>query len=345
MGARLGTVAGWERISSSTDEPREYVGVGPTKIIYPDHVGDEIAEYWIRFDIELNYCDSPPISPIVTRTLTNILIVQKFTELPIPDFQEWIDEVTKFETLDVYGMSIIEMGGLRDCGEGEDNYKITITGQGKTELPQPKLLEIEKLKEIQKERDRKSLEEKEKIKREKLEIESTIELVKKQVKIYKEMKKEPEPLVKKVSEQMIDYYEEREKELLKIQEKKKKNELRKIKKLEKELKKEKKEELKVIEKGIPIPEPIKKELTTMDVIQISRLAKSITKLEKQKEEQEKYLNITLAAIKRIEESGKLELLLGQVVTRDRWLDEISRTNRKIEKQNEAIEKIRMSGGA
>ena len=63
------------------------------------------------------------------------------------------------------------------------------------------------------------------------------------------------------------------------------------------------------------------------------------------EEQVKYLNITLEAIKRIEESEKIELMLGQIVTRDRWLDEISRTNRKIEKQNEAIEKIRMSGGA
>ena len=343
MGARLGTVAGWERISSSTDEPREYVGVGPSKILYPDRIGDEIAEYWVRFNIELNYCDSPPISPIVTRTLTNILIVQKFIELPLPDFQEWIDEVTKFETLDVYGMSIIEMGGLRDCGEGEDNYTITITGQGKTELPQPKLLEIEELKEIQKERDRKLLEEKEKIKHEKLEEETKIETVKKQVKLYKEMKKEPEPLIKKVSEQMIDYYEEREKELLKIQEKNKKIELRKIKKAEKELNAKKKEELKTIEKGIPIPEPVKKELTTMDVIQISRLAKSISKLEKQKEEQQKYLNVTLGAIERIEESGKLELLLGQVVTRDRWLDEMTRTNRKIEKQNEAIEKIKIGG--
>lgn len=342
MGARLGTVPGWERISSSTDEPREYSGVGPTKIFYPKYNGDEIAEYWVRFDIELNYCDSPPISPVVVRTLTNILIIQKFIEPP-PDFQEWIDEVTESEALDVYRMSIIEMGGLRECGD-PDNYTITIKEQGKIEPPQPKPLEIEKLKEIQKERDVIKIKEKEKFEQEKIEEKNIIEAVKKQVKIYKEMKKEPDPLIKKVSDQMIDYYEEREKELLKTQEKKKKDELRKIKKIEKELKKEKKEELKIIEKGVPIPEPIKKELTTMDVIQISRLAKTITKFEKQKEEQEKYLNITLAAINRIEEYGKLELLLGQVVTRDRWMDEINRTNIKIQKQQEAIEKIRMSGG-
>ena len=342
MGARLGTVPGWERISSSTDEPREYIGVGPTKIIYPDHTGNEIAEYWVRFDINLNYCDSPPISPIVIRNLTNILIIQKFIETP-PDFQEWIDEITDSEALDVYRMSIIEMGGLRDCGEGEDNYSITITGQGKIEQPKPKPLEIEKLKEIQRGIDTRKIKEKEKIKQEKIEEESKIEIIKKQVKIYKQMKKEPDPLIKKVSDQMIEYYEEKEKELLKNQEKKKKNEIRKIKQAEKELKAKKKEEIKEIEKGIPIPEPIKKELTTMDVIQISRLTKSITKFEKQKKEQQKYLDITLGAIERIEESGKLEFLLGQVVTRDRWMNEINITNIKIERQKEAIEKIRIGG--
>ena len=339
MGARLGTVPGWERISSSTNEPREYTGVGPTKIFYPRYAGDELAEYWVKFDIELNYCDSPPISPVVIRTLTNVLIIQKFIEPP-PNFQEWIDEVTESEALDIYRMSIIEMGGLRECGD-PDNYTITITGKGKIEQPKPKPLEIEKLKEIQKGIDTKKIKEKEKIKQEKIEEEEKIEIIKKQVKIYKEMKKETTPPIpKEISEQMINYYEEREKELLKRQEKKKKSELRKIKQIEKELKKEKTEELKIVEKGIPIPEPTKKELTTTDVIQISRAAKSISKLEKQKIEQEKYLNITLGAIERIEESGKAEFLLGQVVTRDRWLDSINITNTLIERQKEIIEHLK-----
>ncbi len=340
MGARLGTVAGWQRISGSTDEPRQYEGTGGSNIIYPKYTGDEITEYWVRFNLDLYFCDSPPISPIVVRTLNDILIIQKFIELPIPDLDKWVKKVTETESTDIYRMSIEEMAGLRECGD-PDNYTITITGQGKTELIESKLLETEELKKIQEERDRKLLKEKEKIKREKLEIESTIELVKKQAKIYKEMKKEPKPPIsKEISDQMIDYYEKREKELLKTQERNKKTELRKIKKIEKEVRKEKEEEIKAIEKGIPIPEPIKKELSTMDVIQISKLAKSIIELEKQKEEQQKYLNITLAAINRIEESGKAELLLGQVVTRDRWIDEMNRTIRKIEKQQEAIEKIK-----
>jgi len=155
----------------------------------------------------------------------------------------------------------------------------------------------------------------------------------------------------KFKEQIQKYKEERDQELLKAQQKKEKADKKKKAKLEKERKKAEKRP-KPEKREVPVTideEPttitIKKELTTMDVIQISRLAKSITKLEKQKEEQEKYLNITLGAIERIEESEKIELMLGQIVTRDRWLDEISRTNRKIEKQNEAIEKIRMSGGA
>ena len=156
-------------------------------------------------------------------------------------------------------------------------------------------------------------------------------------------------LEEKFKEQLIKYQKEREQELIKRQKKQKQAEQKKKTKLEKEKQKAEKK---------PKPEPqiipvtideepttiiFKKELTTMDVIQISRLAKSITKFEKQKEEQQKYLNITLAAIERIEESGKLELMLGQIVTRDRWIDEINRTNIKIEKQNEAIEHIRIGG--
>ena len=152
-----------------------------------------------------------------------------------------------------------------------------------------------------------------------------------------------------IKEQIKKYEEQRQQELLKIQKKKEKEERKrkiKLEKLQKEAEKRPKIEPQIVPVIIdeePTTITIKKELTTMDVIQISRLAKSISKLEKQKEEQQKYLNVTLGAIERIEESGKLELLLGQVVTRDRWLDEMTRTNRKIEKQNEAIEKIKIGG--
>lgn len=146
-----------------------------------------------------------------------------------------------------------------------------------------------------------------------------------------------------------EYNKEQEQIRLKNQQKKEKEDKKKkakLEKLQKEAEKRPKPEPQIIPVTIdeePTTITIKKELTTMDVIQISRLAKSISKLEKQKEEQQKYLNIPLAAIERIEESGKLELMLGQIVTRDRWLDEINRTNRKIEKQNEAIEKIKLGG--
>ncbi len=343
MGARLGTVPGWERISSTFDEPREYEGLGPSKIIIPNYGGAEIMEYWVRFDLDLNFCDSPPISPIVIRTLTNNLIVQKFViplKTPIPDFQDWLDEVTEAEALDIYRMSIIEMGGLRECGEDEDNYSIRITGQGKKEISKPKFLDIEKLKEIQKEKIEKIEKEKEKAKFEFIKEKDKIEEIKKQVKIYREMKKTPDPLIQKVSKDMIDYYEEREKDLTKQQEKKKKAEINKIKKLEKEQKIEKKKEIEITKEEKPIPVPTKKELTLIDIAHINRIQKDITKLEKKKVEQTKFLNVALGTVERVEESGRLDLLLGAVVTRDRFIDDINRTNIKIERQKDAISKIK-----
>lgn len=153
----------------------------------------------------------------------------------------------------------------------------------------------------------------------------------------------------KIKKELQLYEEERQKQKEKDEQKIQKDKQKRKSQLEKLQKKAEQR---------PTPEPtiipvtidttpttltFKKELTTMDVVQISRLAKSITKLEKQKEEHQKYLNMTLAAIERIKESEKIELMLGQVVTRDRWIDEINITNRKIEKQKEAIEKIQLGG--
>jgi len=151
-----------------------------------------------------------------------------------------------------------------------------------------------------------------------------------------------------IKEEIRKYEEQRQKEIVKRQQKKEKSKQKKKIKIEKEIE---------IEKKKPKPEPItvpviidetpttitfKKELTTTDVIQISRAAKSISKLEKQKIEQEKYLNMATAAIERIEESGKIYLLLGQIVTRDRWLDSINITNTLIERQKEIIEHLKRS---
>lgn len=154
---------------------------------------------------------------------------------------------------------------------------------------------------------------------------------------------------------LTEYEKERQKELIKREEKKKKSEFNKAIKIakqqkEKEQKIEKitKEEEKISEqlekRGIeyipkPIP-PIKKELTAIDIAHISRIQKDITKLEKKKTEQQQFLNIALGAIERIEESGRLDFLLGQVVTRDKFIDEINRTTEKIKRQIKAISKIK-----
>jgi hypothetical protein len=342
MGARLGTVPGWERTSSTFDEPREYEGVGPSKIIMPNYDGTEIMEYWVRFDLDLNFCDSPPINPIVIRTLKNILITQKFViplRTQIPNFQDWIENVTEAEAEDIWRMSHLEIAGLGTCGNIEDSYNIRITGQGKKESPKPILLNIDELKEIQKKKEKRKEQEKEKQKLELIEEKNKIELIKNQIKIYKEMKKTPEPLIQKVSEQMIDYYEERQKELIKQQEKKKKAEINKIKKLEKKQKLEKKKEIKIIKEEKLITFPTKKELTAIDIAHLNRIQKDITKLEKKKTEQQQFLNITLGAIERTEESGRLDFLLNQVVTRDRFIDDINRTTEKIKKQKDALIKI------
>lgn len=141
MGTRLGTVPGWERAYGWTPDNRVYEGVGPTIDIFPEYAGEELAEYWIKFDILFYFCESPPISPVVFRTLKDCMIVQKFVAPlsgSIPTFEKWTDDIT--ETIiadlaeDIHRMSIIEMGGLRRCGiSKEENYAITITDKGFTE--------------------------------------------------------------------------------------------------------------------------------------------------------------------------------------------------------------------
>lgn len=134
MGARLGTVPGWERAPGWAPYDRVYEGTGPTIDIFPEYVGEEIIEYFVKFDIELFFCESPPISPVVRRTLRDTLIRQIWVtplKEPIPNFERWIETETNNLARDVHRMSIIEMGGLRDCGmDPSDNYRITITERG-----------------------------------------------------------------------------------------------------------------------------------------------------------------------------------------------------------------------
>lgn len=138
MGTRLGTVPGWERAAGWTADNRVYEGIGPTIDLFPEYAGEELAKYWIKFDIIFYFCESPPISPVVFRTLKDGMIVQTFVsplKEPIPIFEKWIENIT--ETMvadlaeDIHRMSIIEMGGLRKCGiTKEENYAITITDKG-----------------------------------------------------------------------------------------------------------------------------------------------------------------------------------------------------------------------
>lgn len=140
MSTRLGTVPGWERAAGWTADNRVYEGVGPTIDMIPEYAGEELADYWIKFDILFYFCESPPISPVVFRTLKDCMIRQIFVsplKEPIPAFEKWTEDIT--ETMiadlaeDVHRMSVIEMGGLRRCGiSKEENYVITITDKGFT---------------------------------------------------------------------------------------------------------------------------------------------------------------------------------------------------------------------
>ncbi len=164
MSTRLGTVPGWERAADWTSDNRVYEGVGPTIDIFPEYAGEELAYYWIKFDVLFYFCESPPISPVVFRTLKDCMVVQIFVsplEEPIPIFDDWINKIS--ETIiselveDIHRMSIIEMGGLRKCGiSKEENYVITFTDKGST-------IEEEKISEEEKKMAEKKVEERPKV--------------------------------------------------------------------------------------------------------------------------------------------------------------------------------------
>ena len=156
MSTRLGTVPGWERAAGWTADNRVYEGIGPTIDMFPEYAGEELAKYWIKFDILFYFCESPPISPVVFRTLKDGMIVQTFIsplKEPIPSFEKWIDDIT--ETMmadlaeDIHRMSVIEMGGLRKCGiSKEENYAITITDKGSEVAEKAKVVEAVKPEEV-----------------------------------------------------------------------------------------------------------------------------------------------------------------------------------------------------
>ena len=159
MSVRLGTVPGWERSAGWAMDNRVYEGVGPTIDIFPEYAGEEIAEYWIKFDIIFYFCESPPISPVVIRTLRDTMVRQKFViplKEPVPSFDKWIEHtmsiIARDLAEDIHRMSIIEMGGLRKCGiSDEENYIITVTDKGFTgappKIPKPIIEQIEYLEE------------------------------------------------------------------------------------------------------------------------------------------------------------------------------------------------------
>ena len=147
--------------------------------------------------------------------------------------------------------------------------------------------------------------------------------------------------IEKVKEEIRKYEEQRQQELIKRQQKKQKTEQKRKAKLEKEIEKAKIKPIEEIEipvtiDTIPTTITIKKDLSTMDIVQISRLQKSIGKLEKIRQEQEAFVNMYSERIK----SERLDMLLSSTKQRDDWIDEMNRTIRKIEKQQEAIEKIK-----
>lgn len=152
MTVRLGTVPGWERSAGWMADNRVYEGIGPTIDIFPEYAGEEIADYWIKFDIILYFCESPPISPVVFRTLKDTLIRQIFVtplKEPIPNFDKWVEDIISVEARnlaeDIHRMSIVEMGGLRNCGiSDEDNFIITVTDKGYTGVIPPKVVKVPK---------------------------------------------------------------------------------------------------------------------------------------------------------------------------------------------------------
>ncbi len=144
-----------------------------------------------------------------------------------------------------------------------------------------------------------------------------------------------------IQEEVRKYKEQRDQELIKRQQKQQKTEQKRKANLEKEIEKAKARPIEEIKIPVtidtkPTTITIKKDLTTMDIVQISRLQKSIDKLEKVRQEQEAFVNMYSERIK----SERLDMLLSSTKQRDTWTDEMNRTIRKIEKQQKAIEKIK-----
>lgn len=79
---------------------------------------------------------------------------------------------------------------------------------------------------------------------------------------------------------------------------------------------------------------IKHDLSTMDIVQISRLQKSISKLEKIRQEQQEQLSL-------YDERIRVNYdLFASIQQRNEWLNKINMTNIKIQKQKDAIEHIK-----
>jgi len=149
--------------------------------------------------------------------------------------------------------------------------------------------------------------------------------------------------IEKIKENLRKYEEQRKQILIKRQkaqekaEQKKKTQLEKLQKKADQRPKPEPITVPVIIDETPTTITFKKELTTMDVVQISRLHKSIAKLEKIKVERQSFIDMYNERIK----SERLDLLLSSTKQRDEWQDIIDITNIKIERQKEAIERIKI----
>lgn len=149
----------------------------------------------------------------------------------------------------------------------------------------------------------------------------------------------------KIQERLRIYEEQRQQQLIKKQqayEKEEKNRKAQLDKLQKKHEQKPKPEPRTVKVTIdeePTTITFKKELNTMDVVHLSRLYKSIDKLEKVKQEQQSFLNMYNERIK----SERIDLLLSSTKQRDAWQDLINITNIKIERQKQAVEKIKLGG--
>lgn len=344
MGARLGTVEGWVRTSETTDEPRTYEGIGPTLRDIPKYEGDEVMEYWVNFDIEMYFCDSPPVSPIVVRTLHDVLLIEKFLvgEI-IPSFEEWIRTVTERESRVIHDMSLQEMGGLRECGiEDWENFKIIVNEKGQIPAVPPvipiPLIDIEKekavvIEEIEKEETRR-LTELEELEKKKEEIEK---------RNVEDAKSEMELFSKKVSDISIRReLEDQEKKRLGVLKQRKeyreKTATYRIRKAEEKIEKEKVAAEEDIEAGkTPV---VKKKLSKGKLRRITELEGLINVAESERDEKIKYRDNAIGNIYRFTESAERHRdIEREVRIKHEFEDAIRLLNIKIERMHEEIRRI------